>query len=137
MRAHRLKTPPTSTEKPMFPSWLQKQFRRRVNALSPSRARGRSVNRHRAVPLIVEELEGRLTPAGPGPLANINHFVVIYQENWSFDGLYGSFPGANGISNATDTAQVTKSGAPITYTPSPLTDDNGVDTHFPSVQVNG
>jgi acid phosphatase len=33
-------------------------------------------------------------------LAAIDHFIVIYQENWSFDGLYGSFPGANGIANA-------------------------------------
>jgi phospholipase C len=33
-------------------------------------------------------------------LQQIDHFVVIYQENWSFDALYGSFPGANGISNA-------------------------------------
>jgi phospholipase C len=33
-------------------------------------------------------------------LPNINHVVVIYQENWSFDSLYGSFPGANGIANA-------------------------------------
>ena len=35
------------------------------------------------------------------PLNSIDHIVVIYQENWSFDGLYGSFPGANGIANAT------------------------------------
>lgn len=34
-------------------------------------------------------------------LNSIDHIVVIYQENWSFDGLYGSFPGANGIGNAT------------------------------------
>jgi acid phosphatase len=27
----------------------------------------------------------------------IDHFVVIYQENWSFDSLYGLFPGANGL----------------------------------------
>jgi phospholipase C len=32
-------------------------------------------------------------------LQNINHFVVIYQENWSFDSLYGYFPGANGLVN--------------------------------------
>jgi phospholipase C len=38
--------------------------------------------------------------AGAQGLANIQHFVVIYQENWSFDSLYGSFPGADGISNA-------------------------------------
>lgn len=37
-------------------------------------------------------------------LAGIDHFVVVYQENWSFDALYGSFPGANGLSNASVTA---------------------------------
>ena len=26
--------------------------------------------------------------------------IVIYQENWSFDSLYGNFPGANGLANA-------------------------------------
>jgi phospholipase C len=38
--------------------------------------------------------------AGPQPdpkLLGIKHIVVIYQENWSFDSLYGLFPGANGI----------------------------------------
>jgi len=39
----------------------------------------------------------------------IKHVVVIYQENWSFDGLYGSFPGANNRSNA-NTYQVDKNG---------------------------
>ena len=38
------------------------------------------------------------------PLNNINHIIVIYQENWTFDALYGSFPGANGLSNASSTA---------------------------------
>jgi phospholipase C len=60
---------------------------------------------------------------GPGPhgniggLAGINHLVVIYDENHSFDNLYGSFPGANGISNASDTAttQVNANGQP--YSP--------------------
>jgi acid phosphatase len=33
----------------------------------------------------------------------VKHVVVIYQENWSFDGLYGSFPGANGVANAAPT----------------------------------
>ena len=33
-------------------------------------------------------------PAGAaGPLDKLNHVIVIYQENWSFDGLYGAFPG--------------------------------------------
>jgi phospholipase C len=46
--------------------------------------------------------------AGPGDagsaLASIETIVVIYAENRSFDNLYGSFPGANGLSGVT-TAQ--------------------------------
>jgi acid phosphatase len=34
------------------------------------------------------------------PLNNIDHIIVVYQENWSFDALYGNFPGANGLANA-------------------------------------
>jgi phospholipase C len=40
---------------------------------------------------------------GPRPdpkLSKIKHIVVIYQENWSFDSLYGKFPGANGLANS-------------------------------------
>src|SRR5437879_1968096 len=33
----------------------------------------------------------------------VNHIIVIYQENWSFDALYGRFPGVNGLANAFDT----------------------------------
>ena len=41
----------------------------------------------------------------PGPkLRNVKHIIVIYQENWSFDSLYGLFPGANGISNSSATS---------------------------------
>jgi phospholipase C len=50
-----------------------------------------------------EFLELRDVPTA-GPLSQINHFVVIYQENWSFDALYGNFPGANGIANASATS---------------------------------
>ncbi len=45
-----------------------------------------------------------LAPA-PAPLDRLNHIIVIYQENWSFDGLYGKFPGANGLANAGDTVK--------------------------------
>ena len=34
------------------------------------------------------------------PLNNIDHIIVVYQENWSFDALYGNFPGANGRASA-------------------------------------
>jgi len=42
--------------------------------------------------------------AAPSKLSQIDHIIVVYQENWSFDGLYGSFPGANGIANASPTS---------------------------------
>src|SRR5262245_29355957 len=93
--------------------------------------RARQAPRRRGAVLRVERLEDRLQlSADPGTqaLSQIDHFVVIYQENWSFDGLYGNFPGANGLANATDasgnllTPQVDKSGNVITTLPNPSTD---------------
>ncbi len=37
--------------------------------------------------------------SGEPRLRNIDHLVVIYLENHSFDNLYGEFPGANGLSS--------------------------------------
>ena len=37
----------------------------------------------------------------PTGLHRLQHIVVIYLENRSFDNLYGLFPGANGVANAT------------------------------------
>jgi acid phosphatase len=54
-------------------------------------------------------------------LQTLNHIVVIYQENWSFDSLYGKFPGANGLDQAAATTpQVDKDGTPYTTLPQPL-----------------
>src|SRR5262249_15880286 len=66
----------------------------------------------------------------------INHVIVVYQENWSFDSLYGLFPGANGLANAGPTTpQVDKDGKPITTTPQP-SDTNlkpaAFDSRFPN-----
>lgn len=46
----------------------------------------------------------------------IKYLIVIVQENWSFDALYGKFPGANGIANARpeNLLQVDLIGAPYT-----------------------
>src|SRR2546428_600575 len=54
--------------------------------------------------------------AGPDPLRKINHIVVIYEENHSFDNLYGGWEGVNGRANAdpAHTRQVDQNGA--TYT---------------------
>jgi phospholipase C len=42
------------------------------------------------------------TPKQIAACKKINHIIVIMQENWSFDGLYGMFPGVNGIANASE-----------------------------------
>ncbi len=53
-------------------------------------------------------------------LQKINHVIVIYQENWSFDGLYGSFPGAEGIQSPdAKFDQVDDGGKPLTVLPQP------------------
>src|SRR4029077_1139944 len=39
-------------------------------------------------------------PTAAAELARIETIVVLYPENRSFDHLYGLFPGANGIANA-------------------------------------
>src|SRR6266481_278522 len=78
---------------------------------------------------------GTLVATLSGSLANdelinlepIKHIIVIYQENWSFDSLYGQFPGADGYANSFDTLpQLDRSAVPaysslIYQTPSPLT----------------
>src|SRR5947199_3301805 len=64
-----------------------------------------------------------------GSLEQVNHLIVIYQENWSFDGLYGKFPGANGLDNAGDAVhQVDKNGKPYVTLPKP---DAGVPANLP------
>lgn len=51
----------------------------------------------------------------------INHVVVVYQENWSFDSLYGRFPGANGLAEAgAAAAQVDKDGNLYPTLPQPM-----------------
>jgi phospholipase C len=73
------------------------------------------------------------------PLRNLNeikHIIVIYQENWSFDSLYGQFPGADGLANSFDTIpQLDVTAGPaysslILLTPSPL--KGAIDPQFPS-----
>lgn len=91
-----------------------------------------------------------------GVLTNFDHIIVIYQENWSFDGLYGHFPNARGIADATNssTNQIdrvsgnsvatlpifnpVKNKIPTNMPPVPLNDDSPpqLDVHF-LTNVNG
>jgi phospholipase C len=82
-----------------------------------------------------------ITPAAAqSGKTRLKHIIVVYMENWSFDSLYGMFPGANGLANATDAApQVDKDGKVYDVLPAPLNsnkkNDKGnalVDDRFPA-----
>src|SRR6188472_1672244 len=47
---------------------------------------------------------------------DVKHIVVIYEENHSFDNLYGGWEGVNGLANAdpAHTTQVNQEGEPFT-----------------------
>jgi phospholipase C len=57
----------------------------------------------------------------PAGLDKINHIIVIYLENRSFDNLFGRFPRANGLGRASNTApQVNADGQPYARLPQPV-----------------
>ena len=74
-------------------------------------------------------------------LRRIEHIVVVFMENRSFDNLFATFPGANGIANAGPAAlQVQASGAIYPILPQPLIRHQGkveADTRFPASLPNG
>jgi len=78
---------------------------------------------------------GGVQAAGPDGLKQIDHILVVYLENRSFDNLYGLFPGASGLAQANDVAiQADKDGRPYATLP-PIMDTNKksavVDDRFP------
>ena len=76
---------------------------------------------------------GCATPAADrASLDKIEHIVVIYAENRSFDNLYGLFPGADGIGNATPEqyTQVDVDGKPLPHLP-PVWKGKDPDPAFP------
>lgn len=73
-------------------------------------------------------------------LPQIDHFIVIYQENWCFDALYGKFPGANGLANATGPAtnQVDRlTGLSIASLANYDPASSSIPTQNPPVPLNG
>ncbi len=52
--------------------------------------------------------------AAPTGLQGIQHFVVIYEENHSFDNLYSRWEGVNGLTNAdpAHSTQISQAGVP-------------------------
>src|SRR6478609_1235002 len=76
------------------------------------------------------------------PLDKVDHILVIYEENHSFDNLYGGWEGVNGRANATaaKTTQVDQQGHPydclkqndvnLAALPSTCTDGHGFTSAF-------
>ncbi|TAN54892.1 MAG: acid phosphatase [Betaproteobacteria bacterium] len=72
------------------------------------------------------------------PLAKIEHVVVIYAENRSFDHLYGLFPGAEGIAQASaeQKTQLDHDGTPLPHLP-PVYDHGKPSARFAQKLPNG
>ena len=71
-------------------------------------------------------------PAPRAGLDRVEHIIVIYAENRSFDNLYGLFPGADGIANATPEqyTQLDHDGTPLPHLP-PVWKGKVADPAFP------
>src|SRR2546426_4228119 len=88
-----------------------------------------------AVPLVglvfaacVAGLSGGAEPPN-GSRAPIDHIVVLFLENRSFDHLFGTYPGADGLANYKG-RQGAKSGATYATLPPPLGRDGKPDPRF-------
>src|SRR5258706_16222297 len=55
---------------------------------------------------------GASADSGSNRLGAINHIVVIYEENHSFDNLYGGWGGGNGPGNPPNSTQGSPAGSP-------------------------
>jgi acid phosphatase len=71
---------------------------------------------------------------GNDQLTKINHIVVVYEENHSFDNLYGGWEGVNGRANA-DAAHTTQVGQAATRTPYTCLLQNDVNLTSPPLSV--
>jgi len=67
----------------------------------------------------------------PGERAPIDHIIVLYMENRSFDHLFGTYPGADGIANYHG-RQENAAGVAYPTLPQPLGHDGKPDLRFPA-----
>ena len=89
-----------------------------------------------AVALALMALLPAVCAAKPKGLDKIEHIVVIYLENRSFDSLFGLFPGANGLAQARQAPlQRDEYGRPYTALPAVL-DGHQPDGRFPADLAN-
>src|SRR5919201_4193217 len=60
----------------------------------------------------------------PSGLEQLRHVIVIYQENWSFDSLYGTFPGAEGLASPSANIPQIDNATGLPYVTLPEVDPN-------------
>ena len=69
----------------------------------------------------------------------IKYFIIVFQENWSFDSLYGKFPGVNGLDSAKseNVLQVDRKGRTYSGLPPCInTNTNQIYSEIPSSLPN-
>ncbi|MDB5798393.1 MAG: acid phosphatase [Paucimonas sp.] len=73
-----------------------------------------------------------------GGLDQVKTVVVIYAENHSFDNMYGTFPGANGVANATASQKIQRDhdGRPLPTLP-PVYSHGKPEPKYPAGLPNG
>jgi phospholipase C len=70
-----------------------------------------------------------------GDISKVNHVVVIYLENHSFDNLYGEFAGAAGLADAANAPkQISATGA--AYTALPQVNGSPIPANLPNAPFN-
>ena len=78
--------------------------------------RGRAAMLAATLALGITVVAASVSSGATSPLAKVKHIVVIYEENHSFDNLYGGWEGVNGLDKAppAKTTQVNQGGTPYT-----------------------
>jgi phospholipase C len=90
-----------------------------------------------AASLFAASAGGFSSACSAAQLGDVEHIIVIYLENHSFDNLFGFFPGADGIATAGATKiQVDRNGKPYDFLPPAmeavdLPHDKEVDEQLP------
>ena len=86
-----------------------------------------------ACALLSNVLDGDETPNGRD--APIDHIIVLFLENRSFDHLFGTYPGADGLAEYGG-RQADRDGVAYTKLPAPLGRDGKPDPRFPDDLAN-
>ena len=110
-----------------LPTWRGKSMERRLARVSAAGS------------LLLCPLRAQKADSFPAVLAQkIQYVVVLFTENRSFDSVYGSFPGANGLAQAkaNQVHQTDNLGRPLACLPQPFLSDTTIpDPRFPPAAV--